>query len=122
MDKDYITWLEDVFGAVPDTSIRKMFGGVGLFRRGLMWGLAMSDGRIAFKADSETSKAYIDEEREEWSYQRKGGKVTKMGYWYIPEWLLDDGEALNEWANVAFEVAVLADKKKPPSKRKLKEL
>ena len=29
MDKEFITWLEDVFSAVPDTSVRKMFGGVG---------------------------------------------------------------------------------------------
>lgn len=119
MDKEYITWLEDVFSVVPDTSIRKMFGGVGLFRHGLMYGLAMSDGRIAFKADKETTKAYITEGCVEWSYQRKDGKTTNMGYWYVPEWLLDDSDALNQWAQTAFDVAARADLKKPPSKRKL---
>ena len=122
MDKDYIIWLEDVFSAVPDTTLRKMFGGVGLFRRGLMWGLALSDGRIAFKADAETALAYIAEGQKEWSHSNKSGGITKMGYWYIPEWLLDDTDALNEWANTAFDVAIRADNKKPPSKRKFKEL
>ena len=56
MDKEFITWLEDVFSAVPDTSIRKMFGGVGLFRHGLMYALALSDGRIALKADDQTTQ------------------------------------------------------------------
>ena len=121
MDKEFIAWLEDVFSAVPDTSIRKMFGGVGLFRHGLMYGLGMSDGRIAFKTDDQTAQDFIDEDCEEWSYERKDGKLTKMGYWYLPERLLDDADELNIWAMKAFDVAVRADQKKPPSKRKLKE-
>jgi len=123
LDKEYITWLEDVFCGVPDTTIRRMFGGVGLFRHGLMWGLALSDGRIAFKADAETSSAYIAEGQEEWSHSnKKSGGAAKTGYWYIPEWLLDDDQALHDWANTAFDVAVRADQKKPLSKRKLKGL
>ena len=121
MDKEFINWLEDVFSAVPDTSVRKMFGGVGLFRHGLMYGLALSDGRIALKADDQTTQAFIDENCEEWSHERKDGKRTYMGYWYMPERLIDDPDELHEWSMKAFDVAVRADQKKPPSKRKLKE-
>ncbi len=118
MDKEYITWLEDVFSVVPDVAMRKMFGGIGMFRHGLMFGLAFSDGRLAFKADDETTPAFLAENCDEWGYERKGGKKTKMGYWYIPEAILDDADTLNEWAMKAFEVAVRADRKKPLSKRK----
>lgn len=121
MDKEFVTWLEDVFSAVPDTSIRKMFGGVGLFRHGLMFGLALSDGRIALKADDQTKQTFIDESCEEWGYERKDGKRTQMGYWYMPERLIDDPDELCEWSMKALDVAVRADQKKPPSKRKLKE-
>jgi len=121
MDKEFITWLEDVFSAVPDTSVRKMFGGVGLFRHGLMYGLALSDGRIALKADDQTTQSFIDENCEEWSHERKCGKRTQMGYWYLPERLVDDPDELLEWSMKAFEVALRADQKKPPSKRKFNE-
>ncbi len=120
MDKEFITWLEDVFSAVPDTSVRKMFGGVGLFRHGLMYALALSDGRIALKADDQTKQLFLDENCEEWSHERKDGKRTYMGYWYMPERLVDDPDELREWSMKAFDVAVRADQKKPPSKRKLK--
>ena len=116
-----MTWLEDVFSAVPDTSVRKMFGGVGLFRNGLMYGLALSDGRIALKADGQTTHSFIDENCEEWGYERKDGKRTQMGYWYMPERLVDDPDELREWSMKAYDVAARADQKKPPSKRKLKE-
>jgi DNA transformation protein len=122
LDKEFITWLEDVFSAVPDTKIRKMFGGVGLFRFGMMYGLALSDGRIALKADEQTTQEFIDENCEEWSHERKDGKRTQMGYWYIPEQLIDEPEELNVWAMKAYEVAMRADQKKPPSKRKFKEV
>ncbi len=122
MDKEFITWLEDIFSAVPDTSIRKMFGGVGLFRHGLMYGLALSDGRIALKADDQTTQTFIDENCEEWTHARKDGKITRMGYWYMPERLTDEPDELLEWSMKAFDVAVRADQKKPPSKRKLKEI
>lgn len=122
MDKEFITWLEDVFSHVPDVAMRKMFGGVGIFRHKLMFGLALSDGRIAFKADGQTAPNFQAEDCGEWSHERKGGKLTKMGYWYVPERILDDEDALNDWAMKAFEVAVRADQKKPPSQRKLKGL
>ncbi len=120
MDKELIKWLEDVFSVVPDTTIRKMFGGVGVFRDRLMFALAFSDGRIAFKADGETTADFIAEACEEWRYERKDGKITKMGYWYIPERIVDDPDELLEWAAKAFDVAMRADRKKPPSQRKHK--
>ncbi len=120
MDKEFVIWLEDVFSIVQDTSARKMFGGVGLFRQGLMYALALSDGRIALKADNQTSQAFIDEDCEEWTHARKDGKITRMGYWYMPERLTDEPEELLEWSMKAFEVALRADQKKSPSQRKFK--
>lgn len=119
IDAEYITYLEDVFGVVPNTNLKKMFGGVGIFRHGLMYGLALSTGNIALKTDAQTIPDFQARNCEEWLYDRKDGKKAGMGYWYIPESLLDDSDELLEWSMKAFEVAVRADAKKPPSKRKL---
>ena len=120
LQPEFVKWLEDLFSVVPDTHVKKMFGGVGVFRHGIMYGLALSDGRISLKADDETIADFKAESCEEWTYQRKNGKLTTMGYWYIPERLTDDSEELLNWSMKAFEVAVRADSKKPPSQRKLK--
>ena len=120
LDAEYITWLEDLFSVVPDAKIKKMFGGVGVFRHGLMFALATNDGRVSLKADSETIGDFNAEDCGEWEYHRKDGKVTTMGYWYIPERLSEDSDELLVWSLKAFEVAVRADNKKPPSQRKLK--
>lgn len=120
LQPEFIAWLEDLFSVVPDTSIRRMFGGAGVFRHGVMYALATSDGRISLKADAETIDEFLAEGCEEWHYQSKSGKVTTMGYWYMPERLSDDSDELLEWSMKAFEVAVRADRKKPPSQRKLK--
>jgi len=116
---EFITWLEDMFSVVPDTSIRKMFGGVGIFRHGLMYALATSDGRISMKADEQTIADFKAEGCEEWRYERNNGKASTMGYWYIPERLSDNSEELVEWSMKAFEVALRADLKKPPGRRKI---
>jgi DNA transformation protein len=120
LQPEFVSWLEDLFSVVPDTSIRKMFGGAGIFRHGLMYGLALADGRISLKADDKTITDFVAEGCEEWQYQRKNGMVTTMGYWYIPERLTDDSDELLIWSMKAFDVAVRADRNKPPSQRKLK--
>lgn len=120
LQPEFVVYLEDLFSVVPGTTVKKMFGGVGVFRHGLMYGLALSDGRISLKADDETVADFTAEGCEEWQYQRKNGKMATMGYWYIPERLADDGEALLDWSMKAFDVAVRADAKKSPSQRKLK--
>ena len=120
INAEYMTFLEDMFGIVPSTTIKKMFGGVGIFRHGLMYGLALSDGQISLKADELTVPDFEAEGCSEWEYKRKDGKAATMGYWYIPEFLQDDSEALLEWSLKAFEVALRADQNKSPSQRKFK--
>jgi DNA transformation protein len=96
-----------------------MFGGAGLFRRGLMYGLATSDGQISLKVDDGNREDFVREGCEEWNYARKDGKAMKMGYWHIPERLTEDPDELLEWSEKAFEAAMRIDQSKPPSQRKL---
>lgn len=119
LQAEFVSWFEELFSVVPDTTVKKMFGGVGAFRHGLMYALALSNGQISLKADAETISQFKAEGCEEWSHERKDGKRTYMGYWYIPERLTEDPDELQKWAMKAFEVAIRADSKKPPKQRKL---
>lgn len=117
--KEYLEYLADLFSVVPHTNIKKMFGGAGVFRHGLMYALALGDGKIALKADEQTIPDFEAEGCEAWYYEDKRGGKKSMNYWYMPERLADDEDELLEWSMKAFEVAVRADQKKPPKQRKL---
>ena len=119
LQAEFVDWFEELFSVVPDTNIKKMFGGIGAFRQGVMYALALKDGRISLKADEETIAEFKAEGCEEWSHERKDGKRVYMGYWYIPERLTDDPDEMSTWAMKAWEVALRADAKKPPKQRKL---
>jgi DNA transformation protein len=111
-------YMEDLFAVLPGSTIRKMFGGAGVFRQGLMYALALSDGKIALKADEQTIPDFEAAGCEAWYYEDKRGGKKSMNYWYMPEHLADDPEELKVWATKAFEVAMRADQKKSPKQRK----
>lgn len=118
VDREFEIYLSELFDPVGGVTLKRMFGGLGIFRHGLMFGL-VSDGRVCLKADEHTVTDFEAEGMTQWTYDGKG-KAIKMGYWYMPERLLEDPEELHVWSIKAFDVAVRADQKKPPSQRKLK--
>ncbi|GIL00857.1 MAG: competence protein TfoX [Alphaproteobacteria bacterium] len=120
LSKEFVDHLGDLFAGVAGTEIRRMFGGVGIFRQGLMYALATSEGRIALKADAETAERFRAEGSSEWTYAMPGRPAKSMGYWYMPERLADDPDELREWAQAAFAAALRADAAKPPKQRKWK--
>lgn len=115
MDREF---LEELFAPFGDVKIRKMFGGTGIFYRGLNFAGIM-EGQLRLKADEKTQGAFIAEGMTPWEYTRGDGKTVTMGYWSVPERLLDDPEEFKDWAQTAFEAALRADQKKSPSQRKL---
>lgn len=117
---EQIEYFKDVFASVPGATIRKMFGGIGVFRYGLMFALAQDDGRIAFKVDESTVSSFEEEGCEEWVYEGKTRKAVRAGYWYMPDRLLDEPDEFVLWAERAFSSAARIDQAKPISQRKLK--
>ena len=115
--KEFASYLEDLFSVLPDSHVRRMFGGVGVFRHGLMYALALEDGKICLKADDVTHDDFRAEGCTPWIYERDGRKMD-MGYWQMPEHLMDDEDELRQWAEKAFQVAMRADAKKSPKQRK----
>ncbi len=118
ISKQEVEALEELFSVVPGASVRRMFGGAGVFREGLMFALSLEGGSIALKADAQTEPDFLAEGSSQWLYPHKSGKQMEMGYWHAPERLLDDPDELKIWAQKAFEAALRADARKPKSQRK----
>jgi DNA transformation protein len=114
VDAEAIGELFSEFGPV---SVRRMFGGAGIFVDGLMIGL-VSDGVIYLKTDAETYLAFVREGRAPFTYPTRNGTHTLTSYWRMPDRLYDDSGELARWARDAHAVALrAADKKRESAKR-----
>jgi DNA transformation protein len=113
VDSERIVELFSDFGRV---SVRRMFGGAGIFADGLMIGL-VSNGDIFLKADDESSPTFEREGLKPFTYGAKRKRVV-MPYWRMPERLLDDPDELAQWARAALGAARRSAAKKSVVRRK----
>jgi DNA transformation protein len=100
--EDLIVELMEPLGGV---SIRRMFGGRGVFKDGLMFALLSSRGVFYFKADEKTAPDFEREGCEQFSAVMKGRGPTAMPYWRAPERLFDEPDEFVKWARTAYAAA-----------------
>ncbi len=82
--------------AIDQLSSKKMFGGHGIFHNGKMFGIVNSQGDIYFKVD-DSNRA---------RFEAAGAhQHGKMPYFSVPAAVLEDVEALTDWAQSAIAVA-----------------
>ena len=115
MDHEFIRELFAPFGPV---TVKRMFGGAGIWSEGLMFGL-MFDGAIFLKVDETSIPEFEREGSRPFVYTRakSKGRVGRasLSYWRLPEQLYDDPEELAVWA--ARALAIAQHKKFAPRKR-----
>ncbi len=109
---DHVAEILHEFGGVQ---IRRMFGGQGLFRDGLMFAL-IADDVLYLKADARTVARFEAQGLEPFAYTR-GGKRAQLSYYRAPDAFFEDAVLAREWAAQAFEVALRAHSQ-PGSPRK----
>jgi DNA transformation protein len=93
---------------------RSMFGGVGFFANDKMFGL-IADDRLYFKVDPINRSDYEAAGSAPWVYESPGGRRMPMPYWGVPDHLLEDAGALQDWAEKAIAAA---NRSKPGAGRK----
>lgn len=93
-------------------SVRRMFGGSGVFLDGLMFALVIED-CLYFKVDDGNRQDFVAESLLPFRYQKSTGQVVVMSYWRTPERLLDEPEELLEWARKAVAAARRGPVKRP---------
>jgi DNA transformation protein len=110
-------FLEDQFAPIGGVSLRAMFGGLGIFRDGLMFAL-VADDTLYFRVDDLTKPDFEAENSAPFTY---GGRGVTMSYWRAPEHLLENPDAFRSWAEKAIAAASrAAARKKNTTKTKKK--
>jgi DNA transformation protein len=115
-DPEAIRELFSTFGAV---SVRRMFGGHGVFADGIMFALE-SDGELYLKADDLTIPKLAAENSEPFVYKARGREIA-LSYWKLPERLYDELDEFAGFARDAFGAAQRAAGSKPKVKPKTKK-
>ena len=87
-----------------------MFGGYGIYRDGLMFGL-VADDMLYLKVDELNKTAFEERELTPFEYDKKGKKM-KMSYYQAPEDAMENSEEMLVWAEKAFGAALRAAAKK----------
>lgn len=105
--------FDDLFAPFGKIVVRRMFGGEGLFRDGLMFAIVHED-RLYFKTSEESRQAFIAEGAGPLFYKFKNAEGVLTSYYELPDRLYDDPDELAEWARAAFAVALQS----PTAKKK----
>jgi DNA transformation protein len=121
MSADFHDFVAELLEGVGPVSIRRMFGGAGVYADGLMFGLIADD--TLYLKTNEPLREQLGKSGSGpfvWTPQsgpRKGESVD-LGYWRLPEEALDDPDLACAWARKALAVArEKAATKKPTKKR-----
>ncbi|MBX3531115.1 MAG: TfoX/Sxy family protein [Rhizobiaceae bacterium] len=114
MDDDSI---RDLFAGLGPVSIRRMFGGKGIYFDGLIVGLDLGD-EVVLKADAVSAPRFESAGSRQWTYDGQK-KPVAMPYWSIPDSAIDDSDELRTWTRLAYEAALRAKKpEKSPGRKK----
>lgn len=111
--RDYVT---DQLEQACDLPIRtnRMFGGVGIYAGELFFAI-IADEMLYFKVDESNRPDY--EQADMKPFAPFPDKDHIMGYYQLPEEVLEDTEELKLWVAKALEVAERTGKRRKPKKK-----
>jgi len=98
---DFRAYLEEQFGRVEAVTTRRMFGGLGIYARGLFFAL-VDDNVVYFKGGDANLADFQARGCEPF---RPYGDDRTMGYYTVPGDVLEDVALLAQWMEKALEVA-----------------
>jgi DNA transformation protein len=107
--------IEDLFAPAAHVSVRRMFGGKGIFVEGIMVGLE-ADGVLYLKADEATAAAFDAEGCGPFAYG-EGGRRVITSYRRMPESAFEDPDELRRWYAMARDAAFRKAREKKPRRR-----
>lgn len=100
------TRFDDLFHHFGRISVRRMFGGEGIYAGEQIIGLVVED-RLYLKTTDSNRADYLAEGCKPFTFPR-GKKITATSYYSVPERLLDDPEEFAVWARKARAAAIAA--------------
>jgi|CXWL01.1.fsa_nt_gi DNA transformation protein len=115
VNSSFVENILEQFVGVEGISTRRMFGGVGIYRYGVMFAIIV-DERLYFKVDEVNKPDYQSAGSVPFIYDRHdkhgGKKLITMSYWEVPPHVQEDKDLIFYWMTKAHEAAVKSKNKK----------
>ena len=92
-------FIQDQIQGLGEVEFRHMFGGYGLYRGDVFFGILYKD-RLYFRTDQASRQAYVDRGMRPF---RPSVKQTLKNYYEVPPDIVEDSEALVAWARKATQ-------------------
>ncbi|MCB1307737.1 MAG: TfoX/Sxy family protein [Leptospiraceae bacterium] len=106
-DDEFISYLYELLEPMGDVHIKSMFGGHGVYHRGLMFGL-VADDVLYLKVDAQNQPEFEARGMGPFIYVAKN-KSIRMSYYQAPEECMDRSSEMEPWARSALAAAQRAD-------------
>jgi DNA transformation protein len=103
-EPEFIRYLRDQFRRWGPVEIRRMFGGHGVFRGGMMFAL-IHDEMLFLRSDNGNQAAFAAAGMGPFRYRRRG-KLVALAYHQAPPEAVEDSDLLGKWADLAFAAAL----------------
>ncbi len=104
---EYGAFVLELLEPLDGVSLRRMFGGAGLFCHGVMFGLIAGD-RLYFKVGDGNRGDFVSAASARFTYATKRGEHGSLSYHEAPDFLFDEPDEMLEWARKALDEALRA--------------
>jgi DNA transformation protein and related proteins len=112
VSEEFLQFVLDQLAGLKGASARRMFGGAGLYLRGIMFGL-VADDKAYLRVDDSNRASFEDAGSEPF---HPYGKSVTMPYYEVPIEVLEDAADFCAWAEKALAAAMR--ERRVPSRRK----
>lgn len=100
---EFVEYLHEMFSEFGRINTRRMFGGYGIYREGLMFAL-VADDTLYLKVDRETEGCFAERGLARFQYHKQG-KIVAMSYYEAPDEIYDDPGEAAVWGRRAYDAA-----------------
>ncbi len=101
VSNDFLEYILDQLSSWGEVSIRKMFGGAGLYRDGKMFAL-VADDVVYFKVDDTNKEKFVQAGSA--PFKPFEDRATVMSFFELPPDILENREELIEWAKESLSI------------------
>jgi DNA transformation protein len=108
LSNGFLEYVREQLAGLGPVTVRRMFGGAGLYHRGLFFAV-MDDDQLFFKVNDRTRPAY--QAKGSGPFAPMPNEAPMRAYYEVPSDVLDDRALLVEWARLAVGVARSARRK-----------
>lgn len=115
---EFCSHLVDLLSSLGTVSVRRMFGGAGLYHGGAMFALVFED-TLYLKVDDRNRPDFAAAGMAPFTYDTDSGQIS-MSYFEAPPEAMEDAELMRAWAqkSVAAALAAKSARRKSQSKPK----